>query len=83
MALHAGRNPGYPASHGCIRLPHEFAVLLYDATSHGTTVVVADESSHSASVVYPGSKSPVDSYTGLEKPAQVDVAALAQFGARY
>lgn len=83
VALHAGRNPGYPASHGCIRLPREFAELLYDATSHGTTVVVANETSHSASVVYPGSKSPVDSYTGLEKPARVDVAALAQFGARY
>lgn len=83
IALHAGRNPGYPASHGCIRLPHEFAELLYDVTSHGTTVVVADESSHSADVVRPGTKSPVDSYTGLEMPEKVDVAALAQFGGHY
>lgn len=83
IALHAGRNPGYPASHGCIRLPHEFAALLYDVTSHDTTVVVADESSHSADVVRPGASAPVDSYTGLEMPEKSDIAALAQFGARY
>lgn len=83
IALHAGRNPGYPASHGCIRLPHAFAELLYDVTSHGTTVVVADEASHSADVVRPGWKSPVDAYTGLEMPEKHDIAALAQFGARY
>ena len=82
VALHAGRNPGYPASHGCIRLPREFAELLFDATSHGTTVVVADESSHSASVVWPGARAPVDPYTGLE-PAKVDVAALATIGSHY
>ena len=83
IALHAGRNPGYPASHGCIRLPREFAELLYDVTSHDTMVVVADESSHSADVVWPGTKAPVDSYTGLEMPGKADIAALAQFGARY
>ena len=42
VALHAGKLPGYPASHGCIRLPREFARLLYGATTLGMTVVVAD-----------------------------------------
>lgn len=42
VALHAGNLPGYPASHGCIRLPLEFARLLYGVTGIGTTVVVAD-----------------------------------------
>ena len=42
VALHAGQLPGYPASHGCIRLPRDFARLLYGATSLGMTVVVAD-----------------------------------------
>ena len=41
--MHAGELPGYPASHGCIRLPHEFAKKLYSITTRGTTVVVADE----------------------------------------
>jgi lipoprotein-anchoring transpeptidase ErfK/SrfK len=40
IALHAGRLPGYPASHGCIRLPRSFAKKLYDLTSHGTQVTV-------------------------------------------
>ena len=29
VALHGGRLPGYPASHGCIRLPQAFARLIY------------------------------------------------------
>lgn len=40
VALHAGYLPGRPASHGCIRLPREFARLLYGATTLGMTVVV-------------------------------------------
>lgn len=43
VALHAGRLPGYPASHGCIRLPLEFAKLLYGVTQLGLTVVVTDQ----------------------------------------
>ena len=39
-ALHAGHNPGYPASHGCVRLPSEFAKRLYALTDHGTTVMI-------------------------------------------
>lgn len=42
VALHAGHLPGYPASHGCIRMPAGFARLLYGQTSLGMTVVVAD-----------------------------------------
>lgn len=42
VALHGGDLPGYPASHGCIRLPHEFARLLYGVTHLGMTVVVTD-----------------------------------------
>jgi len=42
VALHAGRLPGYPASHGCIRMPAGFAKLLYGLTSLGMTVVIAD-----------------------------------------
>lgn len=42
VALHGGDLPGYPASHGCIRLPHEFARRLYGVTHLGMTVVVTD-----------------------------------------
>lgn len=42
IALHAGANPGVPASHGCVRLPTEFARKLFAITDVGTTVVVTD-----------------------------------------
>jgi hypothetical protein len=42
IALHAGRLPGYPASHGCIRLPHEMSDRLFDITSKGGLVAVVD-----------------------------------------
>ena len=40
VALHAGRLPGYRASHGCIRLPHGFAKKLYAVTKLGTPVMI-------------------------------------------
>lgn len=40
VALHAGNLPGYPASHGCIRLPAKFSALLFDATRLGMTVII-------------------------------------------
>jgi lipoprotein-anchoring transpeptidase ErfK/SrfK len=40
VGLHAGYLPGYPASHGCIRLPHAFAELLFSNISIGTPVDV-------------------------------------------
>ena len=39
-ALHAGHNPGRPASHGCIRLPAKFAAKLYSVTNVGTPVLI-------------------------------------------
>src|SRR6476661_3809318 len=42
IAMHSGNLPGYPASHGCIRLPFDFSVLLFNETSKGGTVVVGD-----------------------------------------
>jgi hypothetical protein len=40
IALHAGHLPGYPASHGCIRLPWSFARKLYGLTGYGTSVTI-------------------------------------------
>jgi lipoprotein-anchoring transpeptidase ErfK/SrfK len=40
VALHAGKLPGYPASHGCVRLPAAFAAKLFAATSVGTVVMI-------------------------------------------
>ena len=40
VALHAGQNPGHPASHGCIRLPSAFAKKLFAETDVGTPVLI-------------------------------------------
>lgn len=53
VALHAGHLPGYPASHGCIRLPHAFSEKLFGITARGMTVVVAKAFAAPA-VVSPG-----------------------------
>jgi L,D-transpeptidase catalytic domain len=42
VALHEGENIGHRASHGCIRMPHDFAVRLYQFTKLGARVIVAD-----------------------------------------
>jgi hypothetical protein len=42
IALHAGENPGRPASHGCIRLPYAFARRLFGETALGTRVSMTD-----------------------------------------
>ena len=40
IALHAGHLPGRPASHGCVRLPSQFAKKLYSVTDVGTPVLI-------------------------------------------
>ena len=40
IAFHAGPNPGYPASHGCVRLPLKFAEKLFGLTQVGTKVII-------------------------------------------
>jgi lipoprotein-anchoring transpeptidase ErfK/SrfK len=44
IALHAGWVPGYPASHGCVRVPRAFAQSLFKLTNaSATTVVIGDD----------------------------------------
>lgn len=40
IALHGGHIPGHPASHGCVRLPGEFAAKLFRETQVGTPVLI-------------------------------------------
>src|SRR6266446_6699799 len=54
IALHAGDLPGYPDSHGCVRLPLEFSKLLFGVTMKGATVILADQHSAPATTVHPG-----------------------------
>ncbi len=76
VALHAGKLPGYPASHGCVRMPYEFAQLLYGETKTGLTVIVSDEKTFPSTVAHPGLVAPVDAKGTLagELPRTGDTA---------
>lgn len=54
VALHAGNLPGYPASHGCVRLPPKFSELLFSVTEVGTPVILAGSHSDPKEVTHPG-----------------------------
>ncbi len=43
IALHEGKLPGYPASHGCVRLPNGFAKTLFSMTERGAHVIITDD----------------------------------------
>ena len=46
IGMHAGYLPGYPASHGCIRLPKQMAVHFFQNATVGTHVAIRQESPH-------------------------------------
>ena len=53
IALHGGPLPGHPASHGCIRLPYDFAAHLFDLTKLGMRVIVAPSDVAPVSIAHP------------------------------
>ena len=54
IALHAGNLPGYPASHGCVRLPMAFSERLFDITHLGTPVIISGAASDPVELTHPG-----------------------------
>lgn len=54
IALHAGNLPGYPASHGCVRLPTSFSERLFDITHLGTPVIISGASADPQELIHPG-----------------------------
>ncbi len=74
IALHAGALPGYPASHGCIRMPMAFSTKLWGWTRMGARVIIT-----------PGEISPAEfTHPQLiaQKPAPVAAAPMATPAAR-
>jgi lipoprotein-anchoring transpeptidase ErfK/SrfK len=53
VAMHAGVLPGYPASHGCIRMPMAFAVKMWNWTRMGARVIVTPGQITPASFTHP------------------------------
>src|SRR5262245_33225769 len=65
LALHGGPLPGYAASHGCVRMPFEFAEDLFDKTQIGMRVIIS-----------PNDAAPVDfSHPALFVPKKEALAA--------
>src|SRR5438105_3157767 len=58
VAMHAGVLPGYPASHGCIRLTHNFASELWGMTRMGVRVIVAPEDVQAVEFAHPALPTP-------------------------
>ncbi len=52
VALHEGRVPNYPASHGCIRLPRGFAQKLFGMTERGAHVLVVRDEAQPEPIVH-------------------------------
>jgi hypothetical protein len=67
IAMHAGVLPGYPASHGCIRMPMNFAVKMWGWTRMGARVVIT-----------PGELSPESFSHPLLAAQKISPAAAAQ-----
>ena len=53
VAMHAGVLPGYPASHGCIRMPMSFATKMWNWTRMGARVIVTPGEMSPASFSHP------------------------------
>ncbi|KZD24436.1 hypothetical protein A4A58_23335 [Tardiphaga robiniae] len=53
IALHAGALPGYPASHGCIRMPMAFATRIWGWTRMGARVIIAPGEISPAEISHP------------------------------
>lgn len=68
IALHAGALPGYPASHGCIRMPMAFATRIWGWTRMGARVIITPGEISPAEISHP--------LLAAQKPAPVPAAAV-------
>jgi lipoprotein-anchoring transpeptidase ErfK/SrfK len=53
IALHGGPLPGYAASHGCVRMPYDFAEKLFDKVRIGMRVIIAPEDAEPVEFSHP------------------------------
>ena len=84
IALHAGALPGYPASHGCIRMPYDFAGQLFELTKKGLRVLVVREDISPVDFAHPAlfKPGPVKQVPGEDQTAGNMHLSSAQGGAQ-
>src|SRR5215472_16425073 len=73
IALHAGVLPGHAASHGCVRMPYQFAKQLFDMTKLGMRVIVARNDVSPAAIAHPALFKPKMADSELALATQVTV----------
>jgi hypothetical protein len=84
VAMHAGVLPGYPASHGCIRMPMAFAVKMWNWTKMGARVIVTPGEMTPSSFSHPllaSSRVPPQPAASLEPQVDAPLGAKADKGA--
>jgi hypothetical protein len=76
IALHGGPLPGYPASHGCVRMPYGFAEKLFDKVRMGMRVIIAPNDAEPVEFSHPALFVPkADAIAAI--PARVETLARA------
>lgn len=77
IALHGGVVPGYPASHGCVRMPYDFAKQLFDLTQLGMRIIVSPTDVAPTEIVHPilSLSKPDNSALAASRVAEADEAA--------
>jgi lipoprotein-anchoring transpeptidase ErfK/SrfK len=86
IALHGGVLPGYPASHGCVRMPEQFAQRLYELTGIGMRVVVVPHDIAPADISHPGLFNPTPARPGtllVGSPGRLTTARGSDLSAGY
>src|SRR5690348_7182048 len=74
IALHGGPLPGYAASHGCVRMPYDFAERLYDKTRIGMRVIIAPDDPAPVEISHPALLVP-NAAAVAAAPARVETVA--------
>jgi hypothetical protein len=77
VAMHEGVLPGYPASHGCIRMPREFARRMYGITAGNERVVIAQQDIVPVEIAHPTLPVPKFVAAGLGGKTSEDGSAPA------
>lgn len=82
VAMHEGVLPGYPASHGCIRLTHAFASQLWGMTRMGVRVIVTPDDGAPSEISHARLPAPamVPAPTDVAEAEQVKPALMAMAG---
>jgi hypothetical protein len=82
IALHAGQLPGYPASHGCVRLREDFAGQLFDMTKLGMRVIISRNNMAPSPISHPllFKPKPFRNNVAVLTPAAISIPQRAEEG---